>query len=122
MSISRKNTAISLIYKFLILYSLENPDLKLEYITNKAAAANLLDTQTFTNGQWRDIIEQNANKNKAWNDIYVAANAFKNTVQETLSGFLTNAANAISAFVNEINLKEITTKTISKLTRTVWNQ
>lgn len=108
-----KNVLIS-IFKFLILYSLlENNEFSEDFYT-LAAANEFLGVSNFKKGKWFEIVKNNSTKNEYWNKIYLDLKSFRETADDTLSGYMSNAINALSALNNDIHLKNILSKTTIK--------
>ncbi|KEZ23241.1 type IV secretory system conjugative DNA transfer family protein [Ureaplasma diversum] len=105
--LSQGKSIVRLVIKFLLLYSLENEQLTLDYL-NIGLVQSFLNVEAFKKSKWLKVIDENKNKNEAWAKLATIADAFKGTADETLSGFITNASNAISVFNEDENLAKIT--------------
>ncbi|MBU4693439.1 type IV secretory system conjugative DNA transfer family protein [Mycoplasma zalophidermidis] len=105
--VSQAKNCIKLVIKFMAFYSVINSEFKLDYFTLENTYT-FLNIDMFTKGLWRKEIKQNSNINKLWNDIYTEMEALANTTPETLSGFLTNAQNALGLFKTSPIIQKIT--------------
>ncbi|ENY69891.1 Hypothetical protein MBVG_2610 [Mycoplasmopsis bovigenitalium 51080] len=107
--VAQAKNCIKVILKFMAFYSTVNPEFTLDFFTMKNAYS-FTSIDMFVNGAWREEVKKYQLVNKFWNELSTEIEGLATVVQETLSGYLSNAQNALILFQTSPVIQSITSQ------------
>lgn len=120
--INNSKNIITSILKFLVLYSIteDGNDFKVENY-NLNSVIEYLSIQNFKSNEWFKVVEKHKQVDQYWLKLYNDIRVHRETPDETLGGYMSNAVNALSNITNDIHLQTIISNSSLKLSELFEN-